>query len=201
MTNELSTDYQQFIHTERIPNRYESNENQIAWYTPVEWINLVRSAFGCGIELDPASSAEANQVVCADRYYTIEQNGLTQTWEAETLFCNPPYTKGMIMQFAVKLTESYHSGSVKQAIFLVPADTGTRWGEHCMRNCDAVAFSTRRIRFYSEDGRKQGGHVGSAFYYFGKRTQSFIKHFSKRAVVFQRCEVKPEVETLNLFKE
>lgn len=43
------------------------------------------------IALDPASSAEVNaRTVRAARILTIEDNGLSQPWDAETLHLNPP---------------------------------------------------------------------------------------------------------------
>ena len=57
-------------------------------YTPPSIIRRARSVMG-GIDLDPASSAEANEVVRARRYYTIEANGYEQRWSGRVLL-NPP---------------------------------------------------------------------------------------------------------------
>lgn len=57
-------------------------------YTPPSIIKRARSVMG-GIDLDPASSAEANGVVRARRYFTLDANGYEQHWSGRVLL-NPP---------------------------------------------------------------------------------------------------------------
>ena len=44
------------------------------WYTPAELIDAARDVLG-GIDLDPASSAIANETVKAERYFTVDVMG------------------------------------------------------------------------------------------------------------------------------
>lgn len=75
------------------PRHSSSKEN---WGTP-PWITAaVRIALG-GIDLDPASSAEANKVVQARQYFTKGDDGLTRIWRLNSqephgvnVFLNPP---------------------------------------------------------------------------------------------------------------
>lgn len=46
--------------------------------------------FGGSIELDPASSEEANSVVQAEKFFTWRENGLIQTWKAKNIYLFPP---------------------------------------------------------------------------------------------------------------
>lgn len=61
-------------------------------YTPPEWIERVGATM-VGIDLAPASNAQANKVVKATTFFDAESNGLAQKWFGR-VFLNPPYTRG-----------------------------------------------------------------------------------------------------------
>ena len=86
------------------------------WFSPPEYIELVREVMGA-IDLDPASSAEANQVVRATRFYTIEDDGLVQDWSGR-VWLNPPYSRDLMPKFVEKLKSSFQSGDVSAAIMV-----------------------------------------------------------------------------------
>lgn len=69
------------------------------WYTPSPIVEAARELMG-GIELDPASCAEANAIVRADRYFTAEDDGLRQDWTARSVLLNPP--GGLTAEFWAK---------------------------------------------------------------------------------------------------
>jgi|TARA_R110000868_G_scaffold23647_3_gene94841 hypothetical protein len=58
--------------------------------SPPEIIGVTTSFFDGQIELDPASSDTANQLVCANKYFTHDHNGLKQTWKAKNIYLYPP---------------------------------------------------------------------------------------------------------------
>ena len=58
-------------------------------YTPSALIDAVRQVFG-EIDLDPASSNEANKVVQAKSFFTKRTNGLKKRWRGR-VFLNPPF--------------------------------------------------------------------------------------------------------------
>lgn len=90
-------------------------------YTPFEIIKAARETLG-EIDLDPASSHEANLLVEANKIYTQTDNSLEKEWIAETIFLNPPggkvRNKSLQALFADKLLVEYNKGNVNSAIFL-----------------------------------------------------------------------------------
>ena len=67
-----------------------SSESQ-EWYTRQPISDAARRVLG-RIDLDPASSPAANEVVCAGHYFTPADDGLAQRWYGRVWF-NPPYGK------------------------------------------------------------------------------------------------------------
>jgi len=169
----------------RKENRYAGITGENDWYTPTLYIEMARQVMG-GIELDPASSEHANKVVRADRYFTKEENGLAQSWQCKTFFCNPPYEKGVIQQFVEKFHKEYRAGHINQAIWLVPADITTRWQQMFIEHSAALAFAKQRVKFYNPSGKTQPGHLGSFFYYYGTSPHTFFSVFAKHGYLFRR---------------
>ncbi len=90
------------------------SDKQPTWNTPTPIIEAARGILGA-IDLDPASSARANERVQAKAYYTEKENGLAQEWEGR-VFLNPP---GQIWgKFLYKLHDEMNEGRVKQCFYL-----------------------------------------------------------------------------------
>ena len=61
------------------PAHVSQNTGDNEWYTPKEYITSAEWVLR-GIDLDPASTSEANEIVKAHVYYTADANGLDQEW-------------------------------------------------------------------------------------------------------------------------
>lgn len=146
---------------------FNSGNNE--WYTPTEYIEAAREAMG-SIDLDPASSDIAQEVVKAKTYYTIETNGLDKPWRGN-IWLNPPYSSDSIVQFIDKLVEErpYY----QQAIALVNNATETAWFNKLISIASSVCFLNSRVKFYMPDGKTGAPLQGQALVYIGNRPTRF----------------------------
>lgn len=73
-------------------------------FTPRHVVDQAKQLLGIeAFDLDPAACEEAHH---ADRYYTIETNGLAQPWEGN-VWCNCPYSD--IAPWVAKSWEEFNS--------------------------------------------------------------------------------------------
>jgi ParB family chromosome partitioning protein len=84
------------------------------WYTPSPYVEAARAVMG-GIDLDPASHEEANRTVKAKRFFTVEDDGLSQPWSGR-VFLNPP--GGLVKEFWAALMHMWCSDAIDQAIWI-----------------------------------------------------------------------------------
>lgn len=61
--------------------------------TPVDVLAVVTSFFHGQIDLDPASSHNANRFIQATKYFCPEHQGLKQIWKAKSVYLYPPREK------------------------------------------------------------------------------------------------------------
>jgi hypothetical protein len=147
------------------------------WYTPAPYIAAVRQVLG-GIDLDPASSAAANNVIRAKTYFTAADNGLTREWPGR-VFINPPYC-GLAGAFVARLLEQYQCGVTTAAIALVNGNAhDTEWFRPLFNW--PLCFAGR-IAFNAVDAAgtlvpTKGSNYGSAFVYVGPEPGRFAEVF------------------------
>jgi phage N-6-adenine-methyltransferase len=115
------------------------------WYTPPDIIALAVETMG-GIDCDPASCVEANQVVGAKVFYTLDDDGLKQEWYGR-VFLNPPYSK--ISSFVAKLVAETAAGRVTEFILLTANSSDSAWFQKAAAVSSAICFPARRIKFIS----------------------------------------------------
>ena len=159
---------------------YNTGENE--WYTPSNLIECARSFLGT-IDLDPASSALANETVRATTWYGVERDGLAQPWHGR-VWMNPPYARGLIERFVERLMESHLAGDVPEALILVNNATDSRWFHHLQsaphRHTLALLY---RVKFVSPEGRDPNAMQGQVVVYLGSRRAEFALAFASHGVV------------------
>lgn len=145
------------------------------WYTPANYIDAARAVMG-SIDLDPASSDVANEVVQAVTYYTAATNGLDKPWSGN-VWLNPPYASEAIELFVDKLISELEN--IQNAIVLVNNATDTVWFQKLTERVSAVCFPRGRVKFYAPDGRIAAPLQGQAVLYFGERVDEFFQAFGQ----------------------
>ena len=156
-----------------------SNEH----YTPGKVLDRAREAMGGSFDLDPASCDAANEVVKADRIFTKEDDGLSQEWKADRLWCNPPYSSRTLRAWVEKIVQTHRAGDVGQAILLLHAAIDTRYGQNALAHCDAVCFPRGRLRFWGPEDKGGTVQQGQMLLYFGTRADAFRAAFADAGVV------------------
>lgn len=151
------------------------NSGNNEWYTPLEYIEKARRVMG-SIDLDPASSDEANDIVQATQYYTVDDDGLLQTWHGR-VWLNPPYAAPAIGHFADKLADEYSAGNVQEAIVLVNNATETEWFNTVIRQATAIVFPRSRVKFWQPSGAVGAPLQGQAFIYLGNNARGFLGEY------------------------
>ncbi len=157
------------------------SSKDVEWYTPDSILERVRNVLG-QIDLDPASSAEANVKVQATQYFTSNDDGLSRPWSTNghpsSIFVNPPFGKlnGRSQQalWTQHLIEEFEAGRVAQAILLVNAATGARWFQPLWRY--TICFVSKRINFVHHSSRSgsRSNHA-SVLVYLGSRNTDFVE--------------------------
>lgn len=155
----------------------ESNARRNEWGTPVEIIEAVREVLG-QIDCDPATHAAAQLRIRAISYYTAAENGLGRQWLGR-VFLNPPYERGLIEKFAIKLLMELAAKRATEAIVLVNAQTDTVWFQYLKPVASAECNPIGRVRFLNSDGKPGMPLVGQAILYFGDRPERFVEVFTR----------------------
>jgi phage N-6-adenine-methyltransferase len=151
-----------------LPNAFSDT-----WNTPASFVELVRAVMG-GMDVDPASNDDAQAVVQATTFYTLETDGLAHEWPGR-VFLNPPYSDPA--PFVSKLLVELDTQRTTEAIVLVNARTGSGWFQALAVRawrCDV----RKRIKFWRPE-RPEGsaGRTSSVVFYVGPHVRRFARVF------------------------
>ena len=165
--------------------RILTSSASVEWYTPAEYIDAVRQVLGT-IDVDPASSAQANTTVQATAYFDAEADGLQHDWPGK-VFMNPPYS-GKAGAFVSHLLDQFARGITTEAIALLNGNSmDTSWFRPLF---DFLICFAGRLSFSSPDGPGPGASYGSIFVYLGSRRERFVEVFSGFGPVVKRIDRK-----------
>lgn len=112
------------------------------WATPVDFYNNLNDEFH--FTLDPCSNDENHK---CDKYFTVDDDGLSKDWSGETVYMNPPYGRGEIDKWVKKASEESAKENT-QVVALIPASTDTRWfHEYVYNKAKEIRFVKGRLKF------------------------------------------------------
>lgn len=165
------------------------NSSRNDWGTPHHYVDAVKEVFGGAISLDPCASDHS--VVGAAREYRIPtHDGLVESWDFPTIYCNPPYgadrDRGTTIRDWLRRCADAHRRHRSDVIALVPVATNTRhWKVHIWGAATCVAFLyDTRLRFLVE-GRDEGkgAPMACAMVYWGGNSPKFTEVFLRYGAV------------------
>jgi len=130
--------------------------------TPSYILEPLRKLLG-QIELDPCT--EESNPTNALRFYCPPDDGCSLPWDADTVFCNPPYGEARARWVDKCIKES---GSSRIAL-LIPAHTDTKVFQRAMASCTTALLIKGRLRFgvARKNGIEEAASHGSALFGFG----------------------------------
>jgi len=176
------------IRESRMVTRVKGLTGEVEWYTPGLYLDAAIAVMG-GIDLDPASSQAAQEHVRARRYFTLEDDGLSQQWSGR-VFLNPPYAMPFVKDFVRKMVAAYEAADISEGILLTNNATDTEWFHMAAYTCAALCLTRGRIRFLEASNgdliEKPSPTHGQTFFYFGPKGRQFEQVFSEHGIVLRR---------------
>jgi len=114
------------------------SSNYQDWPTPDDLFRILDAEFHFTLD----ACATPTNAKC-DHYYTLFDDGCSQNWGTERVWCNPPYDE--TREWLAKGRESAQQGAL--CVFLIAARTDNRaWHEEAM-NASEIRFLRGRLRF------------------------------------------------------
>lgn len=116
-----------------------SSSKDMTWATPQQWFDYLNLEFG--FTLDPCSQHETAK---CERHFTPAEDGLSQSWQDERVFMNPPYGREIGRWMHKAYVEARDNGAL--VVCFVPARVDTEWW-HRYAAKGEVRFPKGRVTF------------------------------------------------------
>ena len=132
------------------------SSNTEEWSTPQDFFDKLNDEFH--FTLDVCSTDENAK---CKKHYTKDDDGLSQDWTGETVWCNPPYGREM-PKWIQKCAEHGNRGGL--AVMLIPARTDTKAFHEFIYGKSEIRFIKGRLKF---GGSKNSAPFPSMIIIFG----------------------------------
>ena len=116
------------------------SSERMDWETPQDFFDKLNVEFH--FTLDPCAN---EQNAKCKKFYTIEQDGLTQSWQGEIVFCNPPYGRELSKWVEKAYKESRKPNTI--VVMLIPARTDTKYFHQYIYKKSEIRFIKGRLKF------------------------------------------------------
>jgi phage N-6-adenine-methyltransferase len=112
------------------------------WETPPHIFEPLMKEFD--FTLDPCCTPENAK---CKQFFTVEDDGLSKQWMVDSVFVNPPYSRGNIDKWVEKCyRESFNPGPTT-IVALLPVSTSSAWFHKFILRKAEIRFYKGRIRF------------------------------------------------------
>ena len=123
---------------------YMPQAQSVEWATPDDLFNELDAEFH--FTLDPCASAENAK---CEKFYTREEDGLSQSWAGERVFMNPPYGR----EAANWVAKAYFEANYAEVIVgLLAARTDVQWFHDFVYGKAEIRFLKGRVKFVGPNG-------------------------------------------------
>lgn len=152
-------------------------------------------------DLDPAAGAEPANIQIAKDRFTIEDNGLTNSWKSpcyESIFLNPPYSNPS--PFLRKLKHAVDPNDSNAATFgvaLIKSDTSTDWFHNHLSEATVLAFINQRLKFVGSD-RSGTPDFQNVLAIFGDPPTELLESISEYTQLYTRVQLNDKIEQKQL---
>lgn len=165
------------------------NTQSLNWCTPAKYVDAVRGVFRGQIALDPCSNKWS--IVKAVREFRLpHDDGLRATWDAPTIYVNPPYgadrERGTTIKDWLRKCALAFKPDHTEVLALVPVAANTRhWKDYVWGRATAVCFLyDTRLRFLVEGKDEgKGAPMACAMIYWGTHYERFEDVFMEFGAV------------------
>ena len=110
------------------------------WETPQDLFDELDDEFHFTLD---AASSDLNAK--CEKHYTVEDDGLSQSWAGNNVFLNPPYGRNMKDWMRKAYEESQAENTT--VVVLVPARTDTAWFHDYVYGKAELRFLRGRLKF------------------------------------------------------
>ena len=136
----------------------------VEWGTPKAFFDELDKEFH--FNLDPCATEQNHK---CDKYFTKEDDGLTQNWGGSRVFCNPPYGRSLTEKWVKKCYEESLKPNTL-VVMLIPARTDTRWFHDYIYHKAELRFIRGRLRFELNGITQDSATFPSMIVIFGGKT-------------------------------